>query len=117
MGVWNHVVAPVSRAVLDRGTPPTMVELCQIHREMAEGFAADQRDDILEARPLSIREKALTAFNTLLGDDPDFFDAEGIFIGNPGVDKLRLLQCIRAFWSDGEQSPVPDISDIEAEMG
>ncbi len=106
---WDHVVAEVSREILTSDRMPTHVELCRALMEMEEAFAADLEDGMVSGKSLNIRERALNALEYLLETNNDVMDEAGEVIGNAGVDKIAACRAIKAFWSDGEAEPVPEV--------
>lgn len=104
MSNWAHVTAPHSRRLLEGDGSASMIELFQVAGEMGRALAADELDDMVMERAIVARRAAVEDLEGIIFDDPDCYNDNGEFIGNPGIDKLAAVSAVRRFWSDGTVS-------------
>lgn len=108
MSKWGHVTAPVSRAVLEAATPPTMVDLMKAVGEAKAAFAIDVNDEDIPRKAIQAREEAISALDEIMTEDTTAHDEAGEVTGSAGINKLAAVDALAYYWSDGEHGSLPD---------
>lgn len=108
MSKWSHVTAPVSKAVLEAETPPTMVDLMKAVGEAKAAFEIDVGNEDIPCKAIQAREEAIWALDEIFTEDTTAQDEAGEITGDAGINKLAAVDALAYYWSDGEHGSLPD---------